>query len=197
MVRRSSLAAGAAVVGSYAALRWPPAQRWDRRAGVALSRPLGPVGDAVISSGTDLGSVYAIAGVSAVLALTGRRRAALDVVGAGAIGWTVAQAVKPLVKRPRPYQAHGAFRLVAEPAGASWPSGHVAVAGAMAGALTPALSPTARIGAGVLAGFVSVSRIYVGVHYLTDVVAGLGLGVLSARSWTAARAAVARRLRRG
>lgn len=195
MPRRSTLAAGAAVVGSYAALRSTRAQAWDRRAGVALSRPLGPVGDAVISSGTDLGSVYAIVGVGAVLAATGRRSAALDVLGAGAVGWTVAQSVKPLVKRPRPYQAHGAFRLVAEPAGASWPSGHVAVAGAMAGALTPALSPRARVGAGVLALFVSVSRIYVGVHYLTDVVAGLGLGVLSARGWTAVRRAVARRLR--
>lgn len=196
MGRRSVVAAGAAVAGSYAALQWPAALEWDRRAGVALSRPLGPVGDAVISSGTDLGSVYAIAGVSAVLAATGRRRAALDVLGAGAVGWTVAQAVKPLVKRPRPYQEHGAFRLVAEPAGASWPSGHVAVAGAMTAALTPALTPRARVGAAALAGFVSVSRIYVGVHYLSDVVAGLGLGVLSARVWSAARSAAGRRLRR-
>ncbi|MBW3659744.1 MAG: phosphatase PAP2 family protein [Actinobacteria bacterium] len=196
MVRRSTVAAGAAVLGSYAALRSTHAQAWDRRAGVALSRPLGRVGDAVISSGTDLGSVYAIAGVSAVLAATGRRRAAVDVLGAGAVGWTVAQGVKPLVKRERPYQAHGAFRLVAEPAGDSWPSGHVAVAGAMAGALTPAMSPAARLGTFVLAMFVSVSRIYVGVHYLTDVVAGLGLGVLSARGWTAARRAVRRWRRR-
>lgn len=196
MGRRSALAAAAAVVGSYAALQWPPAQEWDRRAGVALSRPLGRVGDAVISSGTDLGSVYAIAGVSVVLAATGRRRAALDVLGAGAVGWTVAQTVKPLVRRPRPYQAHGAFRLVAEPAGASWPSGHVAVAGAMAAAVTPALTPRARVGAGAFAVFVAVSRIYVGVHYVTDVVAGLGIGVLSARAWTAARAAVTRRLAR-
>lgn len=194
MGRRSVVAAGVAVAASYAALRWPPALEWDRRAGVALSRPLGRVGDAVISSGTDLGSVYAIAGVSAVLAATGRRRPALDVAGAGAVGWTLAQGIKPLVERPRPYQAHGAFRLVAEPAGASWPSGHVAVAGAMTAALTPAMSPRARIGAAALAGFVSVSRIYVGVHYLTDVVAGLGVGVISAGAWTAARRAVSRRL---
>ncbi|MBW3659839.1 MAG: phosphatase PAP2 family protein [Actinobacteria bacterium] len=193
MSRRSVVAAGLAVVGSYAALRSPPAQVWDRRAGVALSRPLGRTGDAVISAGTDLGSVYAIAGVSAVLAASGRRRAALDVLGAGAVGWTVAQAVKPLVKRPRPYEAHGAFRLVAEPAGASWPSGHVAVAAAMAAAVAPAMSPAGRVGAAVSTAFVSVSRIYVGVHYLTDVVAGVGLGVLSARAWGAARRAVSRR----
>jgi membrane-associated phospholipid phosphatase len=193
--RRSALAAGAAVLASYAALKSPPAQEWDRRAGVTLSRPLGPVGDAVISSGTDLGSVYAIAGVSAVLALTGRRRAALDVAGAGAAGWTVAQAVKPLVKRPRPYQAHGAFRLVAEPAGASWPSGHVAVAGAMAAAVSPGMDRRAKLVTAGLAGFVGVSRIYVGVHYLTDIVAGLGIGVLSARGWRTTRRAVARRVR--
>lgn len=190
------VAAGTVVGASFVAVKSVGAQVWDRRAGMALSRPLGPVGDTVISAGTDLGSVYAIAGISAVLAATGRRRAALDVIGAGAVAWTAAQAVKPLVDRPRPYQADGALRLVAEPAGASWPSGHVAVAAGMAAALRPEMSRRGRVGAAVLAGFVAVSRIYVGVHYLTDVIAGLGVGVLGASGWRAARRAVSRRLHR-
>ncbi len=187
--------AGTAIVASYAALRWPAAQTWDRRAGTALSRPLGPVGDTVIAAGTDLGSVYAIAGLTTVLVGTGHRRAALDVAAAGATAWIAAQGIKPLVDRPRPYQAEGAFRLVAEPAGASWPSGHVAVAAGMAAAVSPDLPPRGRAVAAALAGFVAVSRIYVGVHYLTDVVAGLGVGVLSARAWRSTRRAVARRRR--
>lgn len=193
--RSTLLGAGAAVGASYAALRSARAQVWDRDAGRALSRPLGPVGDTVISSGTDLGSVYAILGIGGVLAVTGRRRAALDVVAAGSLAWVAAQGVKPLVDRPRPYQADGAARLVAEPAGASWPSGHVAVAAGMAAAVAPGMSDRGRVGAAAFAGFVSLSRIYVGVHYLTDVIAGLGVGVLSAGAWRTTRRLVGRRHR--
>jgi membrane-associated phospholipid phosphatase len=190
-------AAGAAVGASYAALTSPRAQRYDRRAGLVLARPLGPVADRVVSAGTDLGSVYAIAGIAGALAATGRRRAALDVVVAGSLAWTAAQAVKPLVDRPRPYQAAGAFRLVAEPAGTSWPSGHVAVAAGMAGALAPGMDRRGRSVVAALAGFVALSRIYVGVHYLTDVVAGIGIGVASARTWRLLRRPVQyRRARR-
>jgi membrane-associated phospholipid phosphatase len=185
--RKRLLTAAAAVGLSYAAVQVPTTAALDRRAGAAISRPLGRRADAAISAGTDLGSVFAIAGISTALAATGRRRAALDVAAAGAIGWTVAQAMKPLTNRPRPYQADGTVRLVSEPAGASWPSGHVAVAGAMAAATAPGMSSRGRLGAAGLAAFVGLSRIYVGVHYLTDVVAGLGVGVASASLWRALR----------
>lgn len=186
------LAALVAVGGSYLAVRSPRAQELDIRAGARMSRPLGPIADRVISAGTDLGSVYAIAGLGTALAATGRRRAALDVVGAGAVAWTLAQGLKPLVQRPRPYQAQGVARLVVEPAGASWPSGHVAVAGAMGTALSPGLSPRAKAAAGVLASLVAYSRVYVGVHYVSDIVAGLGIGSASAALWRGARRAFSR-----
>ena len=185
--RAMRLAAVAAIGGSYLAVRSARAQVLDRRAGAQLSRPLGPVADRAISAGTDLGSVYAIAGLGAVLAVTGRREAAADVVGAGAVGWVVAQGMKPLVKRPRPYQAEGVARLVVEPAGASWPSGHVAVASAMATALGSRLPAGGKAVATLLSGLVAHSRIYVGVHYVTDIVAGLGVGAASAAIWRAAR----------
>lgn len=187
------LAALAAVGCSYLAVRSPQAQELDIRAGARMSRPLGPVADRIISAGTDLGSIYAIAGLGTVLAVTGRRRAALDVVGSGAVAWTLAQGLKPLVKRPRPYQAQGVARLVVEPAGASWPSGHVAVAGAMATALSPGLSPRAKVVAGALASLVAYSRVYVGVHYVSDIVAGLGVGSASAALWRGVRRAFSRR----
>jgi membrane-associated phospholipid phosphatase len=192
---RRLLTAATAVALSYAAVRTPATAVLDQRAGARISRPLGPVADRVISAGTDLGSVFAIAGISATLAATGRRGAALDVLGAGALGWTAAQAVKPLLDRPRPYQADGVVRLVSEPAGTSWPSGHVAVAGAMAAAVTPRLGSGGRLGAAALAGFVGLSRIYVGVHYVSDVVAGLGVGLASASTWRALRHRVSRRRR--
>lgn len=190
--RAMRIAAAAAIGSSYLVVRSSRAQVWDRRTGARLSRPLGPVADRVISAGTDLGSVYAIAGLGAVLAVSGRRSAAFDVVGSGAVAWTLAQGMKPLVKRPRPYQAEGVARLVVEPAGASWPSGHVAVAGAMATALSPRLRTAGKAVAGLLAGLVGYSRIYVGVHYATDIVAGLGIGSASAALWRGVRHGLSR-----
>lgn len=191
--RKRLLTAAVAVVASYVAVRDAGFADLDRKAGAVISRPLGPVADTVIGAGTDLGSVFAIGGIATTLALTGRRRAALDVAASGAIGWVAAQAIKPLVGRPRPYQADGLERLVSEPAGASWPSGHVAVAGAMAAAVAPDMSRRAKLGASALAGFVGLSRIYVGVHYVSDVVAGLGVGVASASAWRWLRSRFVRR----
>lgn len=182
-VRRRDVASAVALAATLLGVRSRGVQHLDRRAGRALARPLGPAADAAISAATDLGSVFAIAGLSATLAAAGRRRTAARVAGAGATGWIAAQAVKGLVDRPRPYQADGMDRLVTPPSGSSWPSGHVAVAAAMGSAVASDLPRTGKAGAGLLAGFVAYSRIYVGVHYVSDVVAGLGLGVLSDRLW--------------
>lgn len=191
----SAVAAGALMGLSFAMLKSRRLQRLDRRAGLALARPLGPVGDSVFGAGTDLGSLFSVTGMSVMLAVTGRRRAAIDVFGSASSGWLAAQALKPLVDRPRPYVADGTARLVTEPAGASWPSGHVAVAAGMASALWPDARRRGRSGLTGLAGFVAMSRVYVGVHYFTDVVAGIGVGILSARAWRGVRRTVSRLVR--
>lgn len=195
--RERLLGSLALVAVSYAGLRSRRAQGLDRRAGAWIAQPMGTVADRVISAGTDLGSVYAIAGISSMLAASGRRAASLDVAGAGALAWVASQLVKPLVERPRPYEAMELARLVAKPAGASWPSGHVAVAWGMGGALAPRLSPAGRVAAGLLGGLVAVSRVYVGVHYLSDVVAGAGIGVGCGVMWRAARRRVTTMLTEG
>lgn len=144
--------------------------------------------DIAVSAGTDLGSTFAVAGAATSLAVSGHRTAALDTVGAGAVAWGTAQGLKWLVNRPRPYQLEIVARLVSVPAGSSWPSGHPAVTAAVATVLAPRLPPGARIAAGGTAVFVAWSRIYVGVHYPADVVAGVALGVLSGRAWLRLRA---------
>jgi membrane protein DedA with SNARE-associated domain/membrane-associated phospholipid phosphatase len=88
--------------------------------------------------------------------------------------------VKFLVGRPRPT----ASQLV-EVSGSAFPSGHATAAAAMCAALAYAL--TRRSGwrrtvwiwaAGVVvASLVAVSRVYLGVHWLTDVGGGMMLGV--------------------
>jgi membrane-associated phospholipid phosphatase len=154
----------------------------DRAARDALARPLGPRADVTIGAVTDLGSVYGLAGIATTLFVGGRRRAALDSALAGGAAWMVAQALKPTLDRPRPYQVDAAERLVAVPAGSSWPSGHSAVAAATATSLSPHLGPLSRLLSAGFVGTVAVSRLYVGVHHLTDVVAGVAVGHLCARA---------------
>lgn len=176
-------AALGAIGASWFAMRSAVLEERERALAVRMRRPRGPVVDTVVSSATDLGSVFAVSGLAAVLALTGRRRAAVDTFVAGSLAWAAAQAMKRIVKRPRPYQVEEAERLVSEPAGSSFPSGHPAVAAAVATVLVPHLPPGGGVAGGSLAMFVAASRVYVGVHYPTDVVAGLGLGGLSGATW--------------
>ncbi|MDY3048597.1 MAG: phosphatase PAP2 family protein [Rothia sp. (in: high G+C Gram-positive bacteria)] len=88
--------------------------------------------------------------------------------------------IKNLVDRPRPSLAH---RLVEEST-YSFPSGHSTSTAAFCLALFltayPALSKRSRrvlgVGLGGLALTIGFSRIYVGVHWASDVLAGLALG---------------------
>ncbi|MEX1162520.1 MAG: phosphatase PAP2 family protein [Nitriliruptor sp.] len=162
----------------------------DRAARDALARPLGNRADVTIGAVTDLGSVYGLGGIAATLLVGGRRRAALDSALAGSAAWIVAQSLKPTLDRPRPYQVDAAARLVSVPAGSSWPSGHSAVAAATATSLSPHLGPVSRSVAAAFVGTVAVSRLYVGVHHLTDVLAGVAVGHLCARVVRGVRRAI-------
>jgi membrane-associated phospholipid phosphatase len=194
--RRRRAATALAVIGaSYLGVRTSRAARFDAAATAMLARGRGTWIDRAVSAFTDLGSVYGAGGLSAALALRGHRREAVDVAGATAIAWVAAQAAKPALRRPRPYEAADAHRLVAVPAGSSWPSGHAAVAAAAADVLGDRLDPPGRLALAGVVATVGVSRLYVGVHHLTDVVAGVGVGMLSAEGWRriAARPSVAER----
>lgn len=179
------------VAASYLAVRLGRAELVDGPVRRSFEVRHDPVTDLVVGASTDLGSVYALGGIGTVLAATGRRAPAFDVALAGGIAWTAAQAAKPLLARRRPYDLGDTKRLVAEPAGTSWPSGHAALATAVAESLAPSLGRRGRAGVRAAAVAVGLSRCYVGVHHLTDVVAGVGLGALSGRLATV----IGRRLR--
>lgn len=85
--------------------------------------------------------------------------------------------LKQLVARPRPGPA--AHPLVATPGDPSMPSGHALVAFAVAG-VVGAMHPRLRIPAFVVAALIAFSRVYLGVHYPLDVLAGATLGLLVA-----------------
>lgn len=88
--------------------------------------------------------------------------------------------LKPLIHRARPYETPGLARLlVSAPGPHSWPSAHAGSSAAAAVVLAvayPLWAPAALI----LALLIAYSRIYVGVHYPLDVVAGIIIGALSA-----------------
>lgn len=184
----------ALLAGSWVALRSAGVQRADVRAGDAVRRAGGPLADRAVTATTDLGSLYAVAAIAGTLAASGRRRAAADVLGIGGLAWGVAQSSKRRVRRDRPYEtATGVRRLVRPPAGSSFPSGHAAVGAAV----MSLMAERSRGAAGrallrTFAGYVALSRVYVGVHYPTDVIGGAGLGLVLSAAWRGPVAALGR-----
>lgn len=105
------------------------------------------------------------------------------------VGWTMLLAMlaglligelalKNIVCRPRPFQAEGSLLLlISPPSGYSFPSGHSCSSFAAAVVI---FRRDKRFGAGALAlaGLIAFSRVFLFVHYPTDVLAGALLGVL-------------------
>jgi len=88
--------------------------------------------------------------------------------------------LKNLVGRIRPYEAiQGLIPLIPKPGDFSFPSGHTASSFAAAGILYRKLPKRFGIPAVILAGLIGFSRMYLGVHYPTDVLFGMisGIGI--------------------
>lgn len=89
--------------------------------------------------------------------------------------------LKPLVDRTRPYEVvQGLTLLIEKQKDASFPSGHTASSFAAAVVMFVMLPKRYGIPALILAFLIGVSRLYVGVHYPTDVLCGLLSGTLLA-----------------
>jgi undecaprenyl-diphosphatase len=103
------------------------------------------------------------------------------------IGSLVVALLKETIDRPRPAHAHpGIDTAVGTPGSPSFPSGHTATAFAAA-AVVGAFYPRLRWPLYALAALVGVSRIYLGVHFALDVIAGalLGLSIGLGIAWAA------------
>lgn len=84
--------------------------------------------------------------------------------------------IKALVARPRPFQLKDAYILIPEPSGYSFPSGHTTASFAAAFAVwrTHKKEGAALL---VLAAIIGFSRMYLYVHFFTDVLCGAAAGI--------------------
>lgn len=89
--------------------------------------------------------------------------------------------LKPLIKRTRPYEEISDLqRLIEAQEDKSFPSGHTTASFAAAGIVYMMVSKRWGQATMMLASLVGYSRMYLGVHYLTDVLAGVSVGLGSA-----------------
>ncbi|MER5885516.1 phosphatase PAP2 family protein [Streptomyces sp. NPDC001941] len=132
-----------------------------------------------LSAGGEHGALWLAAGLAGAAADRGRRAAWLRGTGLVATAHLASIGVKRVVRRPRP--ARAVFDPLVRTAGRhSFPSSHATSAAAAVVAFG-ALGPVGRHLLPPLAAAMCVSRLVVGVHYPTDVVAGAALGALTVR----------------
>jgi undecaprenyl-diphosphatase len=159
---------------------------------------LGPL-DPVFVALTVVGSLGAIwIAIAVVLSFARRTPVPFMLVTAGVLTADMCSlGLKILAGRDRPYVAHpDPEPLIGTPLDLSFPSGHSATAFAGATILAAYL-PRLAVPLYVLAALVGFSRVYVGVHYPLDVVAGalLGTGIGFVFVWLERRRPRARALR--
>jgi membrane-associated phospholipid phosphatase len=168
-------------------LQWRPLETVDHGAAADINRAI--AGDhtlvTVVKAVTMLGSTAVLCGVigaaAAVLAIRRRWKLAIYLVVTGAGALVLDPVLKSLVGRLRPVVAHP----VAYGTGNSFPSGHSLGSIVCYGAVLLVFLPAARgrwrpafIGVTVaLVALIGISRILLGVHFLSDVVGGWAIGI--------------------
>ncbi|WP_448663255.1 phosphatase PAP2 family protein [Sphingomonas sp. CJ20] len=210
------MVAAAAIAALLAALVWlghelneGDAAAFDRAIMLAMrvpGHPEQPIGPAWLPSAvrdiTALGSSTVLTMVVAMtalfLALRGRWKSTMLVLAATTLGAVAVTVVKALVGRARPDLID---RLMAETSN-SFPSGHAANSAIVYLTLATLLFPVVQerrmrafllCAALALVGMIGISRLYLGVHWPSDVLAGWALGSAWALLWWAIELRVIRR----
>jgi membrane-associated phospholipid phosphatase len=127
--------------------------------------------------------LLAVTIVAALVLLLKRRIAHAALMGAALVGGEgLNMALKAAFERPRPSFSEP----LATAAGYSFPSGHAMVALAVYGALAFVIATSVKsrraqvlipVAAAVLVLAIGFSRLYLGVHYVSDVLAAYGAGL--------------------
>ena len=186
----TGLFAGACAIGAVVATS-PAAAEADRDLFDLVNAGHGPHADRAFVTVTELGSMYAAGAAAGSLFVLGRRGAAVRAMAAASTTWLALQGMKKLADRPRPLDANpdGTRQLIARPAGMSWPSSHPAVLTTFSRVASRELG-VGGLARGALSGLdatVAASRVYLGVHYPSDVASGILIGRAVAHVWPRGR----------
>jgi membrane-associated phospholipid phosphatase len=168
-------------------LRWQPLESTDHQVAVRLNALVAPhpMLVTVVRDVTSLGSspvLGAVVAVAAIYLLIRRRwRLTLYLIATAAGAFVLDPVIKALVGRLRPVVAHP----VAHGIGNSFPSGHSLDSIVCYGALLLVFLPATRgrwrttfISVVVaLVALIGISRILLGVHFVSDVIAGWAVGI--------------------
>jgi undecaprenyl-diphosphatase len=159
------------------ALRQPAAlRRLDARLLAALhargAHPRATAAVRALSRAGEHGALWLAAGLAAAAVDRPRRSAWLRGTALTAAAQVTSVGIKHLVRRPRPTAVQARVPVLA---GHSFPSSHAASSAAAAVA-AGALLPAAGLAAAPVAAAMCLSRVVAGVHYPTDVAAGVLLG---------------------
>ncbi len=159
----------------------------DRAVSMAFHSIQNPLLDAIMKLVTWAGSAIPI--VLAILLMAywalrrGDRRAAMILAGVAIVNQNANITLKLLIARPRPTLFSG----IELPSSYAFPSGHAMAAAAVVGTIgvlmvrfRPSLTVPVAISTPLLILLIGLSRIYLGVHWPTDVLAGFvaGTGIL-------------------
>ena len=168
-------------------LRWRPLESIDHGAAARINSLIVGQGAVVtvVRDITSLGSTVVLSAVIAaaalLLGLRRRWRLACYLVATGAGALVLDPLLKVLVGRLRPVVAHP----VAHAPGNSFPSGHALGSMVCYGALFLVFLPAVRerwrkwfaLAIAVLVALIGISRILLGVHYISDVLGGWAIGI--------------------
>lgn len=124
-----------------------------------------------------LGSSWILYGLTLLMVLLKQNRLALRIFLAGFLAFLIANGLKFVVVRPRPYLILSDVHLRVAEIGSGFPSAHTAVATALSLVLLPYMPYKWRWLAGAWIVLVAVSRVYLGVHAPMDTVGGFAIGV--------------------
>lgn len=115
------------------------------------------------------------------------------------IGFIVCNIVmKNAFARTRPYCFNDAVTLlISAPKDFSFPSGHTCSSFAVAATMLFTMQKRFAVPAVILAFVIAFSRLYLYVHYPSDVIVGAAVGILSAVSAVKIISAVSRQMKRG